>query len=67
MSQNHTTSDGIFGRNQINHTTVNTVCAKTMVIPLGIINLERKRAYATWDVLICMHTRLGLYKLAYTL
>ena len=36
-------------------------------MPLGIIILERKRAYATWDILICVHTRLGLYKLAYTL
>ena len=26
MSKNHTTSSGILGRNQINHTTLNTMC-----------------------------------------
>ena len=41
--------------------------ANTMVMPPGIIILEHKQAYVTWDILIHVHTRLGLYKPAYTL
>ena len=57
MSQNHTTSDGILGQNQINHTTLNTVCQNHGNAPWysnfgaqkTICNLARTfpRAYAT--------------------
>ena len=37
-----------------------------MVMSLGIKYFGVQKAYATWNVLIPMHTQLGLYKPAYS-
>ena len=60
MSQNHTTSDGILGQNQINHTALNTVCQNHGNAPWyykfgaqkGIRDLgcTYPHAYATWPL-----------------
>ena len=53
MSQNHTTSNGILGRNQINHTALNTVC--------------QIHGNAPWHVIFRVHTLLSLFKPVYAL
>ena len=65
MSQNHTNSDGILGRNQINHTILNTFCQNHGNAPWyynfgaqkGIRDLGHTypRVYATWPLQKCVY------------
>lgn len=73
MSQNHTTSDGILGRNQINHTVLNNMCQNHGNVPWycnfgvqkGIRDLGRANphTYATW--LLQTHVFFVIYPVYY--
>ena len=66
MSQNHISSDGIPGRDQIDNPTLNTMGQYHGSNP-WFSHLERNLPYMTCQVLLRVHTRRPFTKLTYAL